>query len=80
MKTGGCDFHPAWQQVAVFDDETAEIEELKLLHEDGEAERFYRALLAPALVGVEASGNSQWFLDLFSRACRHVAIHLCPEV
>ncbi len=25
MKIIGCDFHPAWQQVAVFDDETAEI-------------------------------------------------------
>lgn len=30
MKIVGCDFHPGWQQVAVFDDVTAEIEELKL--------------------------------------------------
>jgi len=36
----GCDFHPKWQQVAVFDAETAEIGEHKLMNGDGEAERF----------------------------------------
>jgi transposase len=64
MKIVGCDFHPAWQQVAVFDPETGELMERKLLHADGEAERFYRELEAPALVGVEACGNSQWFIEL----------------
>jgi transposase len=34
---------------------------------DGAAERFYAALAAPALVGVEACGNAQWFLDLLAR-------------
>lgn len=58
MKIIGCDFHPTWQQVAIFDDETAEIEELRLSHEDGEGKRFYRALSASALVGMETSGNS----------------------
>ena len=72
MKIVGCDFHPAWQQVAVLDDETAEIDELKLSHEDGAAERFYRTLNAPALVGVEASGVDQWFLDLLQRLGREV--------
>lgn len=60
----GCDFHPGWQQVAVFDAETGEISKLKLSNGDGEAERFYRRLEAPVLVGVEASGNTQWFEDL----------------
>lgn len=32
MKVVGCDFHPSWQQVAVFDPETGEIAELKLVN------------------------------------------------
>jgi transposase len=60
----GCDFHPAWQQVAIFDASTGEVAERKLVHGDGEAERFYRSLPVPALIGVEACGNSQWFLEL----------------
>jgi len=64
MKIVGCDFHPAWQQVAVFDPETGELTERKLMHGDGEAERFYRELESPALVGIEACGNSQWFIEL----------------
>ena len=68
MKIVGCDFHPSWQQVAVFDPETGEIAELKLLNGDGgEAERFYRELEAPALIGIEACGNSQWFVELAER-------------
>ncbi len=34
---------------------------MKLKHSDGEAERFYRGLQAPALVGMESVGNSLWF-------------------
>ena len=65
MKTiVGCDFHPRWQQIAVFDAESGEVSEHKLLHGDGGAERFYRALAAPALIGIEACGNSQWLIDL----------------
>lgn len=67
MKIVGCDFHPRWQQVAVFDAETGEIAEHKLLNGDGEAERFYRTLESPALVGIEACGNSQWFIELLER-------------
>jgi transposase len=67
MKIVGCDFHPSWQQIAVFDPETGEIAERKLLHGDGEADRFYRELEGPALIGIEACGNSQWFIDLAER-------------
>jgi transposase len=63
----GCDFHPSWQQVAWLDTETGETGERKLVNGDGEAGRFYRGLAAPALVGVEACGNSQWFLDLLQQ-------------
>ena len=49
----GCDFHPGWQQVAVFDSATGEIREQKLENSNGEAERFYRSLPSPARVGFE---------------------------
>ena len=60
----GCDYHPSWQQIAWVDTETGETGERKLMHGDGEAERFYRQLAEPALVGMEATGNSHWFVDL----------------
>jgi transposase len=74
MKIVGCDFHPCRQQVAVFDTETGELTEAVLVNGDGEAERFYRALEAPALVGVEACGNSQWFVELLERLGHEVWI------
>ena len=61
MKIVGCDFHPSFQQVAILDVSTGEVEELKLLHASGEAERFYRDLEVPALIGMEAMGNTLWF-------------------
>jgi transposase len=72
MKIIGCDFHPSWQQAAIFDSETGELEERKLMHADGEAERFYRALKERALIGIEACGNSQWFIDLVQRLGQEV--------
>jgi len=62
----GCDFHPAWQQVAWVDTETGETAERKLEHSSGEARAFYASLPVPALMGVEATGNCQWFLDLMA--------------
>jgi transposase len=59
----GCDFHPSWEQVAWLDTETGETKEQKLVHGHGEAERFYGGLAAPALIGLEATGNCQWLLD-----------------
>jgi transposase len=67
MKIVGCDFHPAWQQVSIFDPETGEIEERKLVNGDGEAERFFRGLPGPSLIGLESCGNSQWFIDLLQQ-------------
>lgn len=67
MKIVGCDFHPSWQQVAVFDAETGEMAELKLRNGDGEAERFYQGLETPALIGIEACENSQWWIELVER-------------
>ena len=39
MQIVGCDFHPSWQQVAVFDPETGELTEQRLVNGAGEAER-----------------------------------------
>ncbi len=67
MRIIGCDFHPSWQQVAWVDAATGETGEEKLVSGDGEAERFYRSLEEPALVGVEACGNSQWLIELLQQ-------------
>ena len=39
----GCDFHPGFQQVAIFDNLTGEIQGRRLQHR-AEAEEFYRSL------------------------------------
>jgi transposase len=64
MKIVGCDFHPSYQQVAVLDTLTGEVAKFQLMHGNGEAERYYRKLEAPALIGMEATGNSLWFEQL----------------
>ncbi len=74
MTIVGCDFHPGWQQVAVFDPETGEVQEKKLSNGDGEAERFYCKLPAPSLIGIEASGNTQWFEEMVQRLGHEVWI------
>ena len=57
----GCDFHPGFQQVAIFDNRTGEMEERRLQHRE-EAERFYGALgERPVRVGMEACGHYPWF-------------------
>jgi transposase len=60
----GCDYHPSWQQIAWLDTETGETGECKLVNGSGEAKQFYARLVAPALIGMEATGNSQWFMEL----------------
>lgn len=60
-------FIPASSKLRFWNTESGEIEERRLRHSDGEAERFYRELQAPALIGMEAVGNSQWFEQLVER-------------
>lgn len=58
----GCDFHPSYQQIAMLDKETGEVVEKSLAHENKEEVRkFYAGLPEPARVGLESSGQSQWF-------------------
>ena len=47
--------------------DSGETGENQLDHSSGEAERYYRQLPAPALIGMESTGNCQWFLELLGR-------------
>ena len=70
----GCDFHPSWQQVAWLDLETGETGEAKLEHAKGEAERWYRQVPVRSLIGLEATGNCDWFVELVQRLGHEVWI------
>src|SRR5262245_37417470 len=61
----GCDFHPGFQQLAIFDKSTAEISCRRLQHGE-EAHVFYGSLPEPARVGMEACGYTQWFERLLA--------------
>jgi transposase len=65
----GCDFHPGFQQVAIFDKQTGEIREKKLLH-PSQATEFYRGLEGEVRVGMEAGSPCQWFRRLLQE-CGH---------
>jgi transposase len=58
MLTIGCDYHPAFQQIAFVDTETGELQERRLQHR-GEAEKFYRNLAAQGNESARGDG-SQW--------------------
>lgn len=65
----GVDYHPSFQQIAFFIEETGECDERQLNHSDGEAERFYRDLQRRGIrvrVGMEATGYSRWFERLLA--------------
>ena len=64
----GCDYHPGFQQIALVDSETGELQERRLEHRE-DAEKFYRDLSvrgARVRLGMEASGHARWFERLFS--------------
>jgi transposase len=63
----GCDFHPGFQQVAIFDNLTGEIVEQRLQHR-AEAQEFYGSLRGQAVrVGMEACGHYPWFERLLEQ-------------
>ncbi len=65
MKMIGCDYHPSYQQIAMLEEGSGELVGRKLSH-PAQAEAFYRGLCGPVRVGMEASGNSQWFERLLA--------------
>jgi transposase len=65
----GVDYHPSFQQIAFFVEETGEYGEQRLNHDGGEAERFYRSLQQRGIrvrVGMEATGYARWFERLLA--------------
>src|ERR1700722_3730000 len=66
MRIIGCDFHTRYQQIAMMDDQTGELVERQLDHENGEVQKFYAELPKPARIGVEATGYMQWFERLLA--------------
>jgi len=65
----GVDYHPSFQQIAFFEEETGEYGERQLHHSGGEAEQFYRDLQRRGIrvrVGMEATGYSRWFERLLA--------------
>ena len=74
MRIIGCDYHPSWQQISWVDTLTGETEERKLDHASGEAEKFYRQLAGPTVIGMESTGNCQWFVEMATTAGHEVWI------
>jgi hypothetical protein len=65
----GIDYHPSFQTIAFFMEETGEYGEQELNHSDGQAEKFYRDLQQRGIcvrVGKEATGYSRWFERLLA--------------
>src|SRR2546426_999649 len=64
MKIVGCDLHAKQQSIAMVDTDTGELIERTLSHEGNAVREFYAALEGPVVVGIEATGSMQWFLEL----------------
>jgi transposase len=61
MSIIGCDLHSRYQVIAMLETETGEITTRRLEHEGGEVKGFYAGLGKRALIGIEATGYTQWF-------------------
>jgi transposase len=64
MKIVGCDLHARQQSIALLDTETGELLERMIEHEADQVREFYASLTGPVVVGIEATGAMQWFLQL----------------
>jgi transposase len=64
MRIIGCDLHARQQTLAMLDTVSGEVVNRTLLHEGNEVREFYSELPRPVLVGIEAIGPMQWFLNL----------------
>jgi transposase len=57
----GCDLHSRYQVIAMLETEAGEIVTRRLEHGNGEVRGFYATLPRPSLIGIEATGYTQWF-------------------
>src|SRR5208282_3574182 len=76
----GCDFHPRYQQIAMMDTATGALVELRLEHENGEAQAFYRTLPKPVRVGMEATGYAHWFERMLAELGHELWIGHASEI
>jgi len=75
MKIIGCDFHPGYQQIEMWDKGTGEVLEKALSHARKEEVRAFNAgLEGPVRVGIEATGQSQWFEQMLAELGHEVWI------
>lgn len=70
MSADSCDLHLLNQVIARVDTQTGEMVTRRLEHKNGEARRFYRSLPQGSLIGIEATGYTQWF----ERSCARTAL------
>ena len=70
MRIIGCDLHARQQTIAMLDTDTGELEDKTLEHQGETVREFYSALSGPILVGIEATGSMQWFLELMEELGR----------
>jgi transposase len=61
MSIIGCDLHTRYQVIAILEVESGEVVTRRLEHENGEARAFYAGLGKRTLIGIEATGYTQWF-------------------
>ena len=68
MKIVGCDLHARQQTIAMVDTETGEFSEKTLEHQGEAVQEFYSGLQGAVVVGIEATGSMQWFLELLEES------------
>jgi len=66
MSIIGCDLHSRYQIIAGVGGGGGEVVTRRLEHENGEAKAFYAGLPRPSLIGIEATGYTQWFERLLA--------------
>jgi transposase len=76
----GCDLHTRYQQVAAMNKATGELLELRLEHQGDAVRKFYAALPAGSLVGIEATGYTQWFESLLAELGHELWIGDAAEI
>jgi hypothetical protein len=79
MKIVGCDLHAKQQTIAMVDTGTGEFIEKTLPHEGSGVGEFYAALEGPVVVGIEATGAMQWFLELVVSSAARRADDNCAD-
>jgi len=78
----GCDYHPSFQQIALVDTASGELQQRRLGDRE-EAEHFYRVLAKSGnkvRVGLEASGHAGWFERLLAELNFELWMHDAAKI